>query len=137
MSQRTLFDLDPPDPTLARGRLDPDSEAFLSRYREHYCGERTAGAIRGETSKLRSVVREAARSGGGTTLSKVLTNTSMLARVLTAPSTRPSATTALIRLGAIHAAPLLLSVRRRVAVASTPSTGRSRAERRQSGTRAG
>ena len=107
MSQRTLFDLDPPERP-PRGRLDAESEAFLVRYRDHSSGDRSAGAIRGEISQLRSVAREAAHQGTGNTLPEVLSSCSALAEVLTSPATRPSATTALIRLGAIHAALLLL-----------------------------
>lgn len=107
MSQRRLFDLDTPDPLPSRGRLDSKSEAFLKRYAEHYRGARSDGAIRGEVSQLRSVVREAARQGRGATLLQVLGDVPALAAVLTTPSKRPSATTALIRLGALNAALLL------------------------------
>ena len=107
MSQRPLFDLDPPERP-PRGRLDAESEAFLVRYREQYRRDRSAGAIRGEVSQLRSVVREAGRREWGNTLSEVLARPAALAAVLTVPATRPAATTALIRLGAIHAALLLL-----------------------------
>lgn len=107
MSQHRLFDLDALDPLPSRGRLDAESEAFLERFREHYRGVRSDGALRGEVSQLRSVVREAARQRRGTTVLQVLDDTPALAAVLTAPSKRPSATTALIRLGAINAALLL------------------------------
>lgn len=107
MSQHRLFDLDALDPLPSRGRLDAESESFLERFGEHYRGMRSDGAIRGEVSQLRSVVREAARQGRGTTLLQVLDDTSALAAVLTAPSKRLSATTALIRLGAINAALML------------------------------
>ncbi len=90
------------------GRLDAESEAFLVRYREQYRRDRSAGAIRGEVSQLRSVVHEAGRREWGNTLSEVLARPATLAAVLTVPVTRPAATTALIRLGAIHAALLLL-----------------------------
>ena len=107
MFQRTLFDLDPPERPTA-SRLDAESEAFLVRYREQHGRDRSGGAVRGEVSQLRSVVREAGRRGRGNTLSEVLARPAALAEVLTSPVKRPSATTALIRLGAIHAALLLM-----------------------------
>lgn len=104
MSQRRLFDLGALDAVPSSGRLDAESETFLERYAKHYRGVRSDGAIRGEVSQLRSVVREAARQGCGRTLAQVLSDTSALAAVLTMPSRRPSSTTAMIRLGAINAA---------------------------------
>ena len=101
MNQRPLFDLDSFGPLQSRGRLDAESESFLDRYREHYRGVRSDGAIRGEVSQLRSVVREAARQGRGVTLPEVLADPAGLSAVLATPAKRPSATTALIRLDAV------------------------------------
>ena len=108
MRQPTLFDLDPLGPHPKRGRLDADSEAFLARYRGHYRRDRSDGAVRGEVSQLRTVAREAESRGEGNTLPEVLADISTLAKVLTTPAKRPAATTALIRLGAINAALVLL-----------------------------
>ena len=108
MNQPRLFDVDLPDPLPKRGRLDADSEAFLARYREHYSRDRSDGTVRGEVSQLRTVAREAEPRGRGDTLPAVLADISTLAEVLTSPAKRPSATTALIRLGAINASLLLL-----------------------------
>ena len=108
MRQPTLFDLDAPPPSPRRGRIDAESEVFLERYAVRYRLDRSAGAVRGEVSQLRTVAREAAQRRAGRTLHEVLSDTSTLAAVLTAPGRQPSATTALIRLGAINAALLLL-----------------------------
>ena len=137
MSQRALFDLDSIDPVPKRGRLDADSEAFLVRYRDYYRGDRSDGALRGEVSQLRSLVREAVRQGGGSRLPEVLSNCSALAGVLTAPAKRPSAATALIRLGAINAALLFLfgedEGRRRIDELDKALPKRAEAEWYQSG----
>lgn len=137
MSQRPLFDLDAIDPLPARGRLDAGSEAFLVRYGEHYLSARSDGAIRGEVSQLRSVVREAARQGRGVTLAAVLSDVPALSAVLTAPARPPSATTALVRLGAINAALVLLfgdqEGRRRIDELDCALPRRAGAEWHQSG----
>lgn len=83
MNQPPLFDLDAVGPLPSRGRLDAESEAFLERYEDHYRGARSDGAVRGEVSQLRSVVREAARQGRGVTLLQVLGDVPALAVVLT------------------------------------------------------
>lgn len=107
MSQQpSLFDLRAAPPA-RRGRLDAESEAFLARYMRAYSGERSAGAVRGEASQLRSVARESAGLGGVGSLPAALEDTRTLVRVLTAPTARPSASTAARRLGAIAAAMLL------------------------------
>jgi integrase len=108
LSQPALFDLTPSGPRAGRGRLDAASEAFLDAYRTRYRSARSERTIRGEISQLRTVAREAASTGAIGSISDVLADTSTLATILTAPKVRPSATTALIRLGAINAALLML-----------------------------
>lgn len=104
VNQRPLFNLDALEPLPSRGRLDVETESFLDGYREHYRGVRSDGAVRGEISQLRSVVREASRLGRVVTLPEAVADAAILSAVLTTPAKRPSATTALIRLGAINAA---------------------------------
>ena len=105
-------------------RLKDDLLEFVRRYAARYRKDRSEGAVRGEVSQLRTVFREAARRGEGNTLREVLADPTMLAAVLTSPSKQPSGTTALIRLGAINAALLVLF---------GPEEGRPRHRRRERG----
>ena len=83
-------------------RLDDASEALLARYGAQYAGERSAGAVRGEISQLRTVTREGQLGEGLLGLDQVLSSRPCLVRVLTHPAIRPSATTASRRLAAIQ-----------------------------------
>lgn len=103
MSQLSFPDADEPQ----RGRLDPQSEAFLEQYVLRYQRDRSVDTVRGERSQLRTVAREAQRNGSNGGLGQILSDPAVLARVLTSPAKPLSASTAFIRLGAINAALLL------------------------------
>ena len=105
MLQPSLLELlEPVQGDRRRRRLDDESEAILAGYVATYARERSAAAVRGEVSQLRSVVRESAALGGPRTLAAVLATIGSIVRVLTVPRHVPSASTASRRWRAIQAA---------------------------------